>query len=198
MGEIEGRHRRLPHVGVDVPGQVLSVYEREKRLGRALPDRERLDTALLSRLRALTAKDFEALPDAAEGIGLRLYRAARTEPTIDAVLAAAGTKRYALSRLRRMLCCAALGVKAEDAAELPPYARVLAATARGCEFLRQASRKSALPILTKPAAVRDLSAECARLFELGSRAHDLWALGCPAVEERRGGGDYRASPVILP
>ena len=182
----------------DVPGQVLSVYEREKRLGRALPDRERLDTALLSRLRALTAKDFEALPDAAEGIGLRLYRAAHTEPTIDAVLAAAGTKRYALSRLRRMLCCAALGVKAEDAAELPPYARVLAATARGCEFLRQASRKSALPILTKPAAVRDLSAECARLFELGSRAHDLWALGCPAVEERRGGGDYRASPVILP
>ena len=194
--------RRLLYLGEDVgaelPAAARTVCERELRLGRALPDRERIETALLSRLRALPEAAFEALPDARDGLGTRLCRAARTEPTLDAVLAAAGTKRYALARLRRMLCCAALGVTAEDAAGLPPYARVLALTGRGRDVLRAADRRGEIPLVTKPAAVKELAADCLRLFELGSRAHDLWALGCPAVEERRGGADYRASPVILP
>ena len=196
--EIRRMLYRGDEIGAAVPREAMAVYEREMRLGRALPDRDRLETALLSRLRALSEADFTSLPDARDGLGTRLGRAARTEPTLDAVLAAAGTKRYALSRLRRMLCCAALGVTAEDAAGLPPYARVLAVTERGRELLRAAAQKGEIPVLAKPAAVRELSPDCARLFALGSRAHDLWALGCPAVEERRGGGDYRASPVVLP
>ena len=28
-------------------------------------------------------------------------------------------------------------------------------------------------------------------------AHDLYVLGCPAREERRCGGDWRASPFVL-
>ena len=193
--------RRLLYEGEDVSSQIpegaAAVYEREIRCGRAPVDRQALETALLARLRALREEDFEALPDGGDGLGLRLCRAAKAEPTLDAVLAAAGTKRYALARLRRMLCCAALGLRSEDLSGLPPYARVLAATERGREVLRAASRSEGLPILTKPAAVRELPADCLRVFELGANAHDLWALGCPAAEERRGGGDWRASPVII-
>ena len=193
--------RRLLYSGAPlegaIPVEAKAVFEREKRLGRALPDRERLETAVLSRLRMLGEEDFNALPDARDGLGTRLYRAAAAEPTLDAVLAAAGTKRYALSRLRRMLCCAALGVTAADVAGLPPYARVLAVTERGRAVLREAGRRGEIPIVSKPAAARELPGESARLFALGARAHDLWALGCPAAEERRGGGDYRASPIVL-
>lgn len=185
-------------VAGDMPEEAAAVFARELRLGRALPDRQALETALLSRLRVLEEADFEALPDAGEGLGLRLCRAARAEPTLDLVLSAAATKRYALSRLRRMLCCAALGVRAEDASSLPPYARVLAVTERGRAVLRAAEARGEIPLLTKPASVKALPPDCARLFELGSRAHDLWALACPAVEERRGGGDWRTSPAVLP
>ena len=196
--EIRRRYYQGQDPSGELPKSAALVYDRELRLGRALPDRQAMETAMLSRLRALDETEYESLPDAGDGLGLRLCRAARTEPTLDAVLAAAGTKRYALARLRRMLCCAVLGVTAEYAAALPPYARVLAATERGCELLRAASRSGGFPVLTKPAAVRELTPECRRVFELGSRAHDLWVLGCPAVEERRGGGDYRTSPIILP
>ncbi len=182
----------------EVPDEAYEVYSRQLRLGKALSDQKTIETASLSRLRALDAKTFDNLPDARDGLGARLYHAARSEPTLNAVLAASGTKRYALSRIRRMLCCAVLGVTAEDASGLPPYARVLAATGRGCELLREAERRGAIPILSKSAAVKELSPESRRVFELGSRAHDFWVLGCPAVEERRGGGDYRSSPVILP
>lgn len=194
--------RTLLRQGEDIadalPDEAAAVFEREERLGRAILDHAALETAVLSRLRALDEVDFTALPDAREGLGTRLWRAARTEPTLDAVLAAAGTKRYALSRLRRMLCAAALGLTEEDAAGLPPYARVLAVTGLGRAVLREAESRGEVPILTKPAAVRDLSPDCVRAFELGSGAHDLWVLGCPAVEERRGGGDYRTSPAVLP
>lgn len=181
----------------EVPKAAAEIYAREQRLGRALPDRQIMETAMLSRLRALNEEDYVRLPDAGEGLGLRLFRAARTEPTIDRLFSAAATKRYALSRIRRMLCCAALGVTAQDTAGLPPYARVLAATERGCAVLRRAEERGGLPILSKPASVRELSEECLHVFELGARAHDLWVLGLPAVEERCGGGDWRSSPVIL-
>ena len=51
--------------------------------------------------------------------------------------------------------------------------------------------------MTKPAAVRELAAESVRLFTLGAAAHDLYALGYRAVEERRGGADWRTGPRIV-
>lgn len=181
-----------------LPREAAAVYAREERLGRGRPDGQTLETAILSRLRWLPESAYESLPDAGEGVGRRLYRAAREEATLDAVLAAARSKRYALSRLRRMALCAAFGVTAEQTKELPPYARVLAANEKGCELLRSVSRTSRLPILTKPAAVREMPGECGRVFQLGADAHDLYVLGYPASSERRGGGDWRQSPCILP
>ena len=184
-------------VAAELPESAAAIYFREDKNGRGRPDRQAIEIALLSRLRWLDERDFERLPDAQDGLGRRLYRAVREEPTLDAVMAAAKTKRYALSRIRRMLFCAALGVTAETAQGLPPYARVLAANSCGCELLREAGRRTALPIVTKPAAVKELDRACYELFTLGARAHDLYVLGYRAAEERRGGGDWRTSPVIL-
>ena len=180
-------------IDAHLPEAAAAVFRGEQR-----PDPQRLETAILSRLRWLPEAAFDSLPDAGEGLGRRLYRAAHEEATLDGVLSAAKSKRYALARLRRMLLCAALGVTAERTRGLPPYARVLAADAKGCELLRAASRAAELPVLTKPAAVRELSRDCEELFRLGADAHDLYVLGYPAPGERRGGGDWRHSPCILP
>ena len=93
--------------------------------------------------------------------------------------------------------CLALGIKKGQAEGLPPYARVLAANEVGRGILNTIAEKAMIPVITKPAAARDLSLDCKELFELGSRAHDLYVLGYSATEERRGNGDYRASPKIL-
>ena len=84
------------------------------------------------------------------------FTAAAEEPTLDAVLASAKTRRYALSRIRRMLLCACLEVEAGMADGVPPYARVLAADERGRALLHERSRRGEIPVLTKPASVRDL------------------------------------------
>ena len=155
---------------------------------------EALETALLSRLRALPPEAFAALPDAAEGIENRLYRAARSGASLDDILAAAKTKRFALSRLRRMLWGAALGLRREDVAGTPPYLRVLGADAAGRALLARMRERAALPVLTKPAAARSLDAPSRRVFALEAGAEDFYALGC---EDRRGGAEWRRGPVML-
>ena len=181
----------------NVPVDALRVYEREQRRGRALLDRDRLETAILSRLRFLDEEAFLSLPDAADGLGRRLYLASREEPTLEGILTTAKSKRYALSRLRRMVCCAALGVTAGDQKGVPGYARVLAVNERGREVLRLARERGDLPVISKSASIRLLGEQNRRVFALGSGAHDLAALCCPNPLERRGGGDWRQSPAVL-
>ncbi len=180
-----------------VPKEAYEVFHREIEQGRGPVTMEHLETAILSRLRMMSESDFTDIPDDSEGLGNRLFAAAREETTLDGVLSAAKSKRYALSRLRRMCMCASLGIKKGQADGLPPYARVLAANEAGRRALNTISEKSSIPLITKPASVKELPVECLNLFELESSAHDLYVLGYAAKEERRGNADWRASPKMI-
>jgi len=52
-------------------------------------------------------------------------------------------------------------------------------------------------VITKPSTVREMSHECQEIFELGSRAHDLYVMAYKAYDDKRGGADYRTSPRML-
>lgn len=180
-----------------MPDAAIAVFEREAERGRGPVLMETLEPMLLARLRMLPDEEFSRLPDASEGLGNRLRAAVRDEPTLDGVLAAAKSKRYALSRIRRMTMCACLGVREGMAEGVPPYARLLAASERGRELLRRAQDKSRIPIITKAAAARQLPRETLSVFELGSGARDLYVLGYRAAAERRGGTDWRTGPALV-
>lgn len=193
--------RQMLRRGVDVspyiPAAAMTVLRRELEQGRAALNTRDMELAILSRLRMLDEKSFLSLPDGGDGVGKRLYKAAKEEPTLDFVLAAAKTKRLALSRLRRMCMAAALGVDAALAAGEPPYIRVLAANEKGRAYLRQVAGNTALPLLTKPAAVRQLPPRAQGLFAVGASAHDLFSLSFLSIEDRKGGADWRTGPKIV-
>ena len=178
-----------------VPENARSMPRQCMAEGRGPVTMESLELPMLSRLRLRTAEDFSALPDATEGLDNRLYRAVRSEAGVDAILSAVKTKRYPLARLRRMLLCAALGVTAELGGDCPPYARLLASTERGRALLKNVP--DALPVITKPAAAKELSGEARRVFELTADARDFYVLGYEASQERRCGSDWRTSPATL-
>ena len=148
---------------------------------------EDLETAILSRLRMLPKEAFAALPDCAEGLENVLWQAVHSEAALDDILAAAKSRRYPMSRLRRMLLCAALGVKKADG--LPPYLRVLAANERGRALLHTMRETASLPVITKPADARDMPE-----FHLTADAHDLYVLAQP---DKTPGQHWRHSPVML-
>ena len=126
-----------------------------------------------------------------------LHRAVREEPTLEKAALRCKSRRYALSRIRRMLLGAALGLEKGMNRGTPPYLRVLAADKRGCEVLAAMKKHAILPIISKAGTVRTLPEEAQAVFELGSRAHDLWVLGRKEPDLRRGDEDFHLGSRIL-
>ena len=180
-----------------LPQGSRDLLRRAMAEGQALLESERLENAMLSHLLRLSPEELAALPGAAEGLEHRLYAAIRSSRGIEEIALAAKTKRYPLSRLRRMLLCAYLGITAEDAALPAPYIRVLAFNRRGREVLSLARKGASLPLLTKPAHVEALSPEARRIFALEARACDLYHLALPAWRAFRPGDDWRQGPVSV-
>ena len=142
-----------------LPPAMARAYEAEEAAGRAPVFWENSERAILARLRSMTAADFAALDGGKEGLWNRLYDAARAAAGLRPLLAAAKTKRHAMSRLRRMVLWAYLGLTPDDVPARLPYLRVLAANEAGCRLLAAMRGKAAVPVVTKPAQVRRLPPE---------------------------------------
>jgi len=177
-----------------VPGELELLQKADLALP---PFSDAVERAFLTRLRTMTPADWAELPDSAPGEGLpdRLARAGRDTRSLDEFYKLAKTKRYPHARLRRLALWAFLGLRAQDRPVTPPYLRVLAVGERGREVLHIMKETSSVPILTKPAHVRDLSDACRRSFEVEARCTDLYGLCLPRILP--GGREWREGPAIL-
>lgn len=90
-----------------------------------------------------------------------------------------------------MLLCAYLGVTRDSKPVRPPYLRILAFNDTGRALLREMASCAAVPILTKPAAVKRMPEEAQRLFALEAGATDLYVLAYPDLQNSRGGTEWR-------
>ena len=194
--ELRARLREGESLSGRIPDEAWDVFRRADEAGRGYVSPESLRTALLSRLREKTPEDFAAVPDAAEGLHFRRYEAARRGASAEEIADLAKSKRYAHARLRRMVMCAVLGVRAGDTGDVPPYLRVLAFDAQGAALLREMKMCASLPVIVKSARVRDENEAVRRVFDLGSRAHDLYVLGWENRAAQAADGDYRATPHV--
>ena len=133
--------------------------------------------AWLARLRSMEEAEFERLPFGSEGLWRKVLSACRTEPTLEAIVQAAKSKRYTRTRLMRLLLCAYLGITEETLMQPAPYVRVLAVNGRGQRVLRQAKQDGELPLLHTGQRAPD----CA-YAALERRAADLFPLFCETEE----------------
>lgn len=173
---------------------MAAAYREEEAAGRAPAGIWNCQRAVLARLRFLEEADWAALDPGNEGLYRRFVRAGRSAASVEELLEAVKTKRYPLARLRRMVFRAYLGLP-PALPEKPACLRVLAANGRGTSLLAGMRKTAALPVLTKPAAVRRLGPEAQRLFDLEARADRLYALACPdpaAVPD-----EWRRGPAII-
>ena len=174
-----------------------AIYARECAAGRAPVTMKNVERAILSKFRAMCEEDFARYDSGNEGLYRRFYDAARTAASVDELLSAVKTKRYAYARLRRMLLAAYLGVTAEDMPPRVPYLRALAFNERGRAVLKEMKKAACAPVLIKSADVRVLGEDARRLFALTARAEDQYVLAYPALPEARGGSAWTEGPVIV-
>ena len=165
-------------------------------IGSPAADLRRLEPAILAKLRMMKPEDLEQVYDAAQGLGERLYKAARRAGTLEEMYFLTKTKRYTLARIRRAVLCAFLGVEKKMLREKDAYIRILGMNSRGREILSAAKEAGcALPLDTSLKALMDTSREAHRQGAFQSRCRDIWAL---ALEKPLPcGSDFTAKPAII-
>lgn len=158
-------------------------------------EEDALTTALLYRLRTMSAPALARIAGMDEGLEHRFLAAAKTARTRDELILAVKSKRYTYARLSRLCMNILLDVTKDFAREnpLPAYARALGFRRDAQPLLRAIKDRASIPLVTKAADHDRADA----LFTLDMRAQDLWSLGCAAPDLQRSGRDYTTGPVII-
>lgn len=159
-----------------IPENTVDVLDSCRNPPPHLPRLKFLEKAVLYRLRMMSKDDFAQLPDISEGLENRLYHAVRNGTSIDEILTEAKCKRYPLSRIRRSMINAFLGITKESHQILPQYIRVLGFNQNGRDILRIMRKSGTLPVIMKSADIRKCSTEARQMFALESRCDDIFSL----------------------
>ena len=166
-----------------LPKEASDILMSEINNKKAPADYNRLETAVICKLRSMSIEDFKALPDVSEGLEYRLFDAVKTSVYLEEILEKVKTKRYTLSRIRRIILCAILGIKREDVLAPVPFIRVLGFNKNGAKILKKAKETATLPIITKSSEINALGEDAKRVFELECFARDVFSLTLPIRDE---------------
>lgn len=138
---------------------------------------ERLGAAMLATLRRAPLPLDVA--DAGGGLLSHLATAATKATDYESLCRAAATKRYTDGRIRRVLLYLLAGVTDTDLAAPPTHLRLLAASARGREYLAATRKTREIPVVTKQADIVALGDVVTRQRELAAVSDGLYALCLP-------------------
>lgn len=150
---------------------------------------EKLDTALIYRLRMMTPEQLRRLPDVAEGLENRIISAARMYGTSEEVISAVKTKRYTRARISRILACALLGITEELQTKTAAYARALGFTPEGEKMLKSCRGE----VVTSVSKAEKSGGDTAELLAADLRSTDVAAL---AYEPSKPGGEDYLTKII--
>lgn len=199
------KRKGTDHDSSDVTDTIASATEIRRRvtsgddISQFMPtpdfdvyDKARLDAAVISNLRLMSAEALSNISEVTEGLENKFMTAAREVDNVDDLCMAVKSKRYTLSRIRRIAHSSLIGLTQEISELTPSYIRILGANENGRSLLREMKEKATLPIITKPADYKGDT-----IFNLNTRAEDIFTLCAQNKNLRRAGSDLRMTPVII-
>lgn len=145
---------------------------RSKLSGEEFSSMKNCEIAILSKLRTMTAQDFIKIADVSEGLENRIAQAVRKAATLEELYGLIKSKRYAHSRIRRIILRAYLGI--HETPEEPPYIRILGFNSKGRELLSEIKKNASKAIVTK---LSDCDDSTLPFFEQECKFTDLYNLG---------------------
>ncbi len=159
-----------------VPEAAYEVFSQAIENGIAPADMSRIETAILCKMRTITARELRETPDISEGIENRILAAAKQATSLSQLYSLAKTKRYSHARIRRIVMNSFLGITADQVKSLPPYIRIMGFNSAGAELIREAKKSAKLPLVSKTADVFQLSENAEKCFKTECIAGDVFAL----------------------
>ena len=164
-------------------GQDAAPYlpaESREAFGNATPfSVTAIEKALIANLCLMPLEELRQTADVSEGLEHALKRAAFTAGTLAEVIGAVKSKRYAYSRLRRIVLNAYLGITQADTQRRPSYIRVLDFNDRGRQVLNLARKTAVLPLAKNGRQIKD-SPEALELWQRELALDRIYHLFAPA------------------
>ena len=159
-----------------MPEKTFEILNEEKEKGRFPIYLNNLEQAIISRMRMISASDIKNINGVSEGLENRIIYAVRNSVSLDDMFSVASSKRYTMSRIRRIVLGACIGVSQKLSHYDPQYIRVLASNKKGFDILKKAKTTSKLPIVTRTARISSISNIAAEMSEVECAAFDLYSL----------------------
>ena len=138
---------------------------------------ENIEKLIIYKISQMTENDLREIPDVAEGIEKRIIDCAGRYNSFSELCNGIKTKRYTMARIRRILCCAILGITREIQSTPIPYIKVLGFTEKGSKLLPKIKEKSPIPLVTNVKVGYDsLDQKGKNIMDIELLATRLWSL----------------------
>lgn len=186
------RGMEFKHAGKFMPEMSYKIMKEEIEKGKAPVKIKTIESAVISKLRLISAEELACVSGVSEGLENRIKQAAAVCVSLEDIVDYVKTKRYIRSRIRRILVNALIGITDDDIQKEPQYIRVLGMNGGGKAVLKFIKESAKLPIIVKTS-----DAELSDMLKLDFMATDIYSLMYPDVEKRAGGLDLVTSPVVI-
>lgn len=171
----------IKHAKKFMPISAYNILKNEIKCGK-IADYKNLENAILSHLKRFDAKDFLSFADVNEGLENRIKKAVDSSTTLDELFDSIKTKRYAHSRIRRIILSSFLGIEKSLYDEDIPYVRVLAFNKKGEELIKMA-KNNGINIVSSLKAVEDTSVIAKKFAQLEYNAGKIYGLAYNKKED---------------
>lgn len=161
------------------------------------PDFDKTSYSIISFFRNSSPDDLRKLPYMSEGLEYRIIRAAEKSTDLKTFFHLCNSSRYPDSRIRRITSCVLTGATEKNLADAKkfgcPYIKALAFNKKGASLLKSMKKKTALPIITKPSILKNLTGFALDTANIEARATDSYFLCLNSP--RPSGMEYTTTPL---
>lgn len=134
---------------------------------------EDIENIIVYKLKSMTKSDLKNLAEVNEGLENRIYEFARKYSTLNEILENVKTKRYIMSKLRRISINALLGITKEIQNSSNKYIRVLGMNNKGMSLLNNVS----LPLITNVKSSSDsLTPNAKNIFNIDTFSSEVYSV----------------------
>lgn len=162
-----------------VPETSFEIINNELKTMHAPSTLKNAEKAIIYALRTMTSEDFLQLSDVNEGLENRIISAVRSSCSLAEIFDKIKTKRYTMSRIKRIILCAFLKIS-KSRQKIPlPYIRVLGANSKGLDILKKAKNSCKVPIVSRGSEIAKLGKDSQKIFEIECRTGDIYDLFSP-------------------
>ncbi len=137
-------HGKQEQMFTYVPKVCAEIYKSAVKTGQFI-NAQKVETALLSRLRGMTKEQFSQIRLAGEGLDNKLYKSVQKCNNLHELYSELKSKRYTHARIRRLVLDSALNYKS-DLPSLVPFVHIAGASGAGLSALREIKKLSTLNI----------------------------------------------------